>query len=190
MHRKSVLISNIHFHILRSFERILAKSLIYTKKVVINRYGNNVPVRCILKRHVALWFQVEMFPLLAILQLSGMMHCIRHKCVILSTIGHRYVKFSLKKNMGNNLCNFIIKSIKNFSSWIFVMISSVLMLIFVFLDNMAEAVHKPAGIEELQGRIHWNTFTIFLYVLHNAIYEILCFVIFFLTRVHSPSNHT
>lgn len=35
-----------------------------------------------------------------------------------------------------------------------VMISSVLMLIFVFLDNMAEAVHKPAGIEELQGRIH------------------------------------
>lgn len=29
-----------------------------------------------------------------------------------------------------------------------------LMLIFVFLDNMAEAVHKPAGIEELQGRIH------------------------------------
>lgn len=24
----------------------------------------------------------------------------------------------------------------------------------VFLDNMAEAVHKPAGIEELQGRIH------------------------------------
>lgn len=106
MHRKSVLISNIHFHILRSFERILAKSLIYTKKVVINRYGNNVPVRCILKRHVALWFQVEMFPLLAILQLSGMMHCIRHKCVILSTIGHRYVKFSLKKKHGKQVMQF------------------------------------------------------------------------------------
>lgn len=65
------------------------------------------------------------------------------------------MQFYYQMNKNNFVINFII-------------ISSVLMLIFVFLDNMAEAVHKPAGIEELQGRIHWNTFTIFLCVLHNA----------------------
>lgn len=51
------------------------------------------------------------------------------------------MQFYYQMNKNNFVINFII-------------ISSVLMLIFVFLDNMAEAVHKPAGIEELQGRIH------------------------------------